>query len=323
VRRIGDESTLGSVRALVVTNMWPSVAAPQRGIFVRDQVEALRRRDDVEVEVFAFGPGPRALAGAARVLRSRYRGREFDIVHAHFGLTAWPAVLAGLGPVVVTLHGNDLLVRRSYLATRAILPFTALTAAVSREFSANLPGAGVGRRVAVLPVGIDLQRFRPIPRAEARARLGLDPDGPYLLFPHDPSRPLKRHDRAVEAAGDVPLLTLGGVPPDEVPYWINAANAVLVPSAKEGFGLAVIEALACGVPALGTPVGIHPVVLDGIEGAHCGPWDRDAWRAALAPHLAAADPRVDGGARAALFSADAMAARVVDAWRDLLDERNP
>ena len=86
-------------------------------------------------------------------MRSRYRGQRFDIVHAHFGLTAWPALLARLGPVVVTLHGNDLLVRRSYVATRAALPFTALAAAVSREFSANLPGAGVTRRVAVLPVG--------------------------------------------------------------------------------------------------------------------------------------------------------------------------
>lgn len=310
------------MRALIVSNMYPTQQRPALGPFVRDQVEALRRRDDVEIELFAFGPGPRALASAARTLRSRYRGERFDIVHAHFGLTAWPAILGRLGPVVVTLHGNDLLVRRSNLVTRAALPFTALTSTVSRDFSANLPGAGTKRRVAVLPVGIDTHRFRPISREEARARLGLDPDGPYLLFPHDPSRPLKRHDRAVEAAGDVPLLTLGGVPPDEVPYWINAANAVLVPSQTEGFGLAVIEALACGVPAFGTPVGIHPVILEGIEGAYCGEWDPDAWRAALVPHLAAPDPRVDGRARAELFSADAMAARVVDAWRDLLDERN-
>ncbi len=309
------------VDVLVVTNMYPTAERPALGPFVRDQVEALRRRGDLDVELFAFGRGPRALAGAARALRSRYRGRRFDIVHAHFGLTAWPAVLARLGPVVVTLHGNDLLVRRSYLATRAALPFTALAAAVSREFSANLPGAGTKRRVAVLPVGIDVHRFRPIPRAEARARLGLDPAGPYLLFPHHPSRPLKRYDRAVEAAGDVPLLTLGGVAPEEVPYWINAANAVLVPSAEEGFGLSVIEALACGVPAFGTPVGIHPVALHGIEGAYCAPWDREAWRTALRPHLEAEDPRVDGRARAELFSADAMAARVVEAWRDLLAER--
>jgi glycosyltransferase involved in cell wall biosynthesis len=309
------------VRALIVTNMYPTAERPEYGRFVLDQVEALRRRDDVSIELFSFPPGLRSYPAAARALRRRYAGERFDIVHAHFGLTAWPAVLARLGPVAVTLHGNDLFVRRSNLATRAALPFTALPAAVSREFSENLPGAGTKRRVAVLPVGIDLQRFRAIPRREARERLGLDPDGPYLLFPHDPARPLKRHDRAVEAAGDVPLLTMGRVPPDEVPYWINAANAVLVPSQAEGFGLSVVEAIACGVPAFGTPVGMHPVALHGIEGTYCAPWDRTAWRAALAPVLAAEDPRVEGRRRAELFSADRMAARVVAAWRGLLEER--
>ena len=312
----------GRVRALIVTNMYPTEERPEYGRFVLDQVEALKRRGDVEIEVFAFPPGLRAYPAAARALRRRYRGRRFDVVHAHFGLTAWPALLANLGPVVVTLHGNDLFHPRSSRITRAALPLTTLPAAVSREFSENLPGAGTTRRVAVLPVGIDLQRFRPIPRREARERLGLDPDGRYLLFPHDPARPLKRHDRAVEAAGDTPLLTMGRVAPDEVPYWINAANAVLVPSQAEGFGLSVIEAIACGVPAFGTPVGIHPVALHGIEGAYCAPWDRDAWRAALAPVLAAADPRVDGRRRAELFSADRMAARVVAAWRGVVEERD-
>jgi teichuronic acid biosynthesis glycosyltransferase TuaC len=306
------------VRALVVTNMYPTPARPALGSFVRDQVEALRRRGDVEIELFTFSPGLRAYPRAARELRRRYRGERFDVVHAHFGLTAWPAVAARLGPVVVTLHGNDLFHPRSNRLTRAVLPFTALPAAVSRAFSANLPGAGESRRVAILPVGIDLARFRPIPRAEARERLGLDPDEPCLLFPHDPSRPLKRFDRARAAAAGTRLLTMGNVAPEEVPYWINAANAVLVPSQDEGFGLSVIEALACGVPAFGTPVGIHPVVLDGIDGALCAPYDRDVWRAALEPHLRAADPRVDGRSRAGLFSNDRMAARVVEAWREIV-----
>jgi teichuronic acid biosynthesis glycosyltransferase TuaC len=310
------------VRALIVTNMYPTPERPEYGRFVLDQVEALERHPDVDVEVFSFPPGLRSYPRAARDLRRR--NSRFDIVHAHFGLTAWPALLANLGPVVVTLHGNDLFHPRSNRITRAALPFVALPAAVSREFSRNIPGAGTTRRVAVLPVGIDLDRFRPIPRDEARARLGLDPDRPYLLFPHDPSRPLKRFDRAQEAAGDTTLLQLGKVPPDEVPYWINAANAVLVPSQVEGFGLSVIEAIACDVPAFGTPVGIHPLALEGIAGAYCAPWDRDAWRAALAPHLATPDPpRVDGRGRAELFSADRMAARVVEAWRALLEERAP
>jgi teichuronic acid biosynthesis glycosyltransferase TuaC len=310
------------MRALVVTNMYPTPERPALGSFVRDQVEALRRREDVEVELFGFSPGLRSYPAAARELRRRFAGERFDVVHAHFGLTAWPALAARLGPVVVTLHGNDLFHPRSNRITRAVLPFTTLPAAVSREFSSLVRGAGTTRRVAVLPVGIDLGRFRQIPRTEARERLGLDVRGRYLLFPHDPSRPLKRFDRAQEAAVGATLLTMGRVPPAEVPYWINAANAVVVPSQAEGFGLSVIEALACGVPAFGTPVGIHPLVLDGIEGAYCAPWDADAWRAALEPVLEAEDPRVDGRARAELFSADRMAARVVAAWQDVVAERS-
>src|SRR5947208_11751169 len=85
---------LATVRALIVSNMYPTRERPALGPFVRDQVEALRRRGDVDVELFAFGPGPRALARAAIELRRRYAGERFDIMHAHFGLTAWPAVLS-------------------------------------------------------------------------------------------------------------------------------------------------------------------------------------------------------------------------------------
>ncbi len=313
------------MRALVVTNMWPSAAAPQRGAFVRDQVAALERRPGVQVQVFAFPPGPRALLRAIATIRRRTRaGAPFDVVHAHFGLAALPALAARRGPVVVTLHGNDLFVRRSRLVTRAALPFTALPAAVSRAFSRNLPGAGAQaprRRAAGRA-----SRSSASGRSRARRRVRTSGSTRPVRICSSRTTPrarLKRFDRAREAAGDVPLLTLGSVAPDEVPYWINAANAVLVPSQDEGFGLAVIEALACGVPAFGTPVGIHPVALDGIEGAFCEKWDRARWRAALRPVLAAADPRVEGRARAELFSADRMAERVVEAWRELAARERP
>jgi teichuronic acid biosynthesis glycosyltransferase TuaC len=311
------------VRALVVTNMWPTPAAPQLGSFVFDQVAALRRIDGVAVDVFAFGPGPRALGRALADVRRRHRDRAYDVVHAHFGLSAWPALAARLAPVVVTLHGNDLFHPRTNRITRAALPFTALPAAVSRAFSANVPGAGHTRRVAVLPCGVDLQRFRPIPRRDARKRLGLHPREPFLLFPHDPARPLKRFDRARELAraAGVPLRTLGRVTPADVPLWHNAANAVVVPSQDEGFGLAVIEASACDVPALGTPVGIHALALGGIEGSLCAPFELERWLAVVGPHLESEDPRVRGRARAELFSAERMALRVHAAWRALLAER--
>jgi glycosyltransferase involved in cell wall biosynthesis len=286
-------------------------------------VDALKRRGDVDVEVFSFPTGFRNYLPAARALRKRFGGHRFDLVHAHYGLCAWPALLARLGPVAVTVHGGDVFHPRARPVTRAALPFAALTAAASRELAETLPSAGERRRVAVLPMGVDLERFQPISRAQARGRLGLDPGEPFLLFPHDPARPLKRFDRAHEAAAGTRLHLLGGrVPPEEVPYWVNAANGVLVPSEAEGFGLSALEALACDVPVLATPVGIHPLALAGIEGALCAEWDPATWRAAAAELAVAPDPRVRGRDRAALFSADQMAARTVAAWRDVVGERD-
>jgi len=308
------------MRALIVTNMYPSPAHPVLGSFVRDQVEALRRIPELEVEVFAFDPGStRAYARAARELRARPRRERFDVVHAHFGLTAWPALAARGRASAVTLHGTDLAHPRSRKLTLAALPFMDLVAAVSTPLLAALPGWASRRRTAVLPAGVDTTRFAPIARDEARRRLGLSPGRPYLLFPADPARPEKRYDRAAEVAGGTDLLVLRDVDPAEVPLWVNASNAVLVTSEREGFGLAALEALACDVPVLATDVGIAPEALDGIEGTYCGPFDAAAWRTALAPHLDAADPRVEGRARAERYSTDRMAERVVGAWRELVE----
>ena len=304
------------MRALIVTNMWPSASEPALGSFVRDQVDALREVDGVDVEVFAFPPG--GYVAAARELRRRHRRGEFDIVHAHFGLSAWPALALRDSAHVVTLHGTDLRHPRSKRITRAALPFLDLVAAVSPELAREVPRAGSRRRVAVLPCGVDLDRFAPIPRAEARERLGLPPDEPCVLFPADPARPSKRFDRAREIAQGTRLLTLGRVHPFEVPLYVNAASAVVVPSDQEGFGLAVLEALACDVPVLATPLGIHPTALDGLEGTLCAPYDRASWRSALEPHLTASEPRVSGRARAELWSARKMARRVLRAWSEVL-----
>jgi teichuronic acid biosynthesis glycosyltransferase TuaC len=304
------------VRALIVTNMYPTPERPALGSFVRDQVEALRRIDGVQVEVFAFSPGgPRRYLGAAAELRRR--PERVDVVHVHFGLSAWPGLAAPARRRIVTLHGTDITHRRSRVISLAALRLYDAAATVSEPLATEVPRWAVRGRVRVLPCGVDVHRFRPIPRAEARAALGLDPARPVLLFPSDPARPEKRYDRAAAVARDTRLLTLDNVDPATVPYYVNAANAVLIPSEREGFGLAVLEALACDVPVLATPVGVAPQVLRDLPGAHCGPFERQRWRDALEPHLADPDPRITGRPRAEPLSADAMAAGVLDAWRSL------
>jgi glycosyltransferase involved in cell wall biosynthesis len=310
------------VRVLVVTNFMPDPSAPQRGRWVRDQVDEVRRRG-VEVDVFEFARGRGEYLPATRRLRSLLRRKRFDLVHAHYGLAGWVARLAGAKPLVVTFHGTDV---RHHLVgplSHRLAWRIDLVAGVSRalfEPEDGRPGLPPVPGSAVLPCGPDLRRFEAIPRARARRELDLDPDRPYLFFPANPSRPEKRHDRAAEvaAACEADLLTGGSIEPERMPLWINAANAVLVTSDYEGFGMAAVEALACEVPVLSTDVGIAPYALGGIDGCLCAPFDAAAWAAAARPHLQAPDPRVAGAARAATLSAAAMAERVIEAYEAVL-----
>ncbi len=311
------------MRVLVVTNFAPDAGAPQRGRWVLDQVEEVRRLG-VEVEVFGFARGSRHYLPAAVRLRRLLRRERFDLVHVHYGLTAWSALLAGARPLLVTFHGTD--VRHPVVGplSRRLAWRADLVAAVSRALFGpedGRPGLPPVPGAAVLPCGPDLRRFRPLPRAEARRELGLEPGGRYLLFPADPGRPEKRVDRAralADACG-AELLTGGAIEPERMPLWVNAANAVLVTSDYEGFGIVCVEALACDVPVLSTPVGIAPFALAGVAGALCAPFDAARWAARARPHLEAADPRVDGAGRAASLSAARMAQRVVVAYRELLE----
>lgn len=314
------------MRVLVVTNLYPTARRPALGPFVRDQVDALRGIGGLEVALHSFDPpgGVRPYLAEALRLARRYRGESYDVVHSHYGLTGFCSLaLRGTRRRVVTFHGDDLRLAKvapvSRLAARlSDLPAT-VSAGLARSEAAGLGGPGTRRAVAVLPCGIDLDRLKPIPRADARRELGLDPNGRYLLFPADPARPEKRVDRARQLVPEgVELIHYDNTPPERVPLYINAANAVVVTSEREGFGLAPLEALACEVPVLATDVGIAPLALAGIRGTLCAPFQRDAWMRALIPHLEHADPRVEGRSRAALFGSRRMAERVACAYRDLV-----
>src|SRR3954468_22848612 len=268
------------MRVLVVTNLWPTPESPGRGGFVRDQVEALREIDGLDVELFTFGMGSREYLRAARDVRHRYRDQHFEAVHAHYGLCGWSALALRGAPHVVTFHGTDLAHRYVGPLSRVLARMIALPAPVSASLARReLPG--FSGPLAVLPCGVNLDRFRRIDRREARSQLGLEPDARYLLFPADPSRPEKRFDRAREIAQltGATLIAYERRAPEEIPLMINAVNAVVVTSAREGFGLAPLEALACDVPVVATDVGVAPLALAGVEGTLCAPFETATWSA--------------------------------------------
>jgi teichuronic acid biosynthesis glycosyltransferase TuaC len=303
--------------------MTPDAGYPGRGVFVRDQVTALGELG-VEVELYSFPVGSRAYVPATREIRRRLRSGNYDLVHAHYGLAGWCAKLAGAKPLVVTFHGTDVRHPVSGRLSRRLVGRVELAGVASRALFApegGIPGLPQPEgRAAVIPCGADLERFRRAPRAEARERLGLDPRGRFLLFPASPDRKVKRFDRAKQVAeiAGAELLYGGRIEVNTMPDWINASNAVLVPSDNEGFGLVAIEALACDVPVLSTPVGVAPTLLANLAGCLVEGFDAPRWAQAVQPHLDDPDARVEGRARAEWFSTELMAARVLTAYGEVL-----
>lgn len=306
------------MRVLVVSNMYPTKERPEFGVFVRDQLEALSRIPGVEPELYVFeGGGIKAYRKAVRPLRQHLRERHYDVVHAHYGLTGWVARKAGAKPLLVTLHGTDVYDKRAGRISRSVAKRADQVAVVSEDLGKALGRTKTKRPLAVMPTGVNLERFAEQPRDAARRRLGIDPEGSYVLFPFNPNRPVKHHDRALAVAAeieDLEVLTMVNVPPDEVATYMNAVDATLVPSEYEGFGLAALETLACNTPVVATPTGMAPALLQGVDGCHCIEWDLARWTAAVESILADPDPRVDGRPVAERWSTDAMAARLVELY---------
>lgn len=311
------------LRVLIVANMYPSPSRPSYGVFVADQAAALRATGEADVEVFHWDARRRPWRYALAALELRLTRVQADVVHAHYGLSGVVALATPRRqPLVLTVHGRDChhpVVKRltSLVARRA-----AAVVAVSAELAAQCPFAVS----AVIPPGADLTAFRPLPRAEARARLGLDPSSAHrlLVFPADPARPEKRFadaralaERLALTRPGVELRAVFGRPRAEMPLWLNAADAVLVTSEREGYGLACVEALACDVPVLSTPVGVAPTLLAGVEGCLCAPFEASAWAAHIERLLGGGDPRVAGRAVAETQGLPVTARRLLRLYREL------
>jgi len=257
------------VRVLFVTNMYPSLERPGFGAFVWQQAEQLRRLGHVVdvVNILGFQSKLNYLKGALEVL-GKTRQVAYDVVHAHYGQSAVPACFRSKAPVVVTLHGSDVLKGGLFqsFCSRVISNFVDAVIVVSEEMRRWIPGF-------VIPCGVDLNVFRPYDRGDARDRLRLQKDKYLVLFPFDPGRSVKRYDlaqavveRAVKDGVDAELVTVFAVTNEEMPWYYSAADAMLLCSDSEGSPTSVKEALACNLPVVATDVGDVREIMRGITG---------------------------------------------------------
>lgn len=264
------------VRILCVTNMYPSPQRPGSGAFVCQQVEQLRRFGHTVDVIDILGSQSKMnyMRCTLDVVRMT-SAVAYDIVHAHYGYSAYPAMFRLRAPLVITLHGTDVIGQSIFerLSTRAVSHFADAVIVVSEELRRRIPGI-------VIPCGVDLGVFKPYDRDKARARLGWPKDKHIVLFPFDPARPEKRYDlarasieRLVQEGVDAELMTVVNVPNGEMPWCYSAADALLLCSDYEGSPTSIKEALACNRPVVATDVGDVGELLNGIAGTRICPQD--------------------------------------------------
>lgn len=230
---------------------------------------------------------------------------------------------------------------------------------------ACLYGASHDRIKTIYP-GVDHGVFSPGPRDEARVRLGLSPDAAVLAFVGR-IQPLKGIDLGIRAleqlvgalGHEVTLLIVGGAsgptgqaeadrlaalarslgisanvrfegprPHELTPTYYRAADAVLVCSFSESFGLSALEAQACGTPVVGTDVGgLRHIVRDGVSGFLADSRDPSEFAARLKTLLG--DPELKASFSTAAitssrsFTWDRTGRELAELYECLITERSP
>jgi glycosyltransferase involved in cell wall biosynthesis len=300
------QATKKPVRVLMVTGVYPTDQLPHKGTFIKSQIDSLTAAG-LEVEIIhpRRGPAPLRYAIATIGVFLKTLTGSFDIVHGHYGLWCLAARMQLRAPVVASFLGDDLL--GTPTAEGRFSKKGALVVRVSRWLchrvdavivkSEGMKKAASIDTVHVIPNGVDFELFRPLPRAQARAVLGWDPDRYYVLFGADPQVPRKNFSLAqaaierLRARGvSAELIVAKGLPQTEVVHYINASNALILTSITEGSPNIVKETMACNIPVVSVGVGDVLQIISRTKGCSICPRDPAALAAGLEQALRHTEP---------------------------------
>jgi D-inositol-3-phosphate glycosyltransferase len=338
---------------------------------------------------------PKFVAGIQEFAANK--GLNYDLIHSHYwmsGIAAKDLKAAWDVPIVQMFHTLGLMKQRvardanemegEYriqgeqevlrIADRIVAATPAELAQLQWLYRADTS------KVVIVPPGVDISHFYPIPQDEAKEFIGLQPCEQLVLFVGR-IEPLKGIDNLIEAIailrrqGVIVCLSVIGGDPDQVvvkhsgsetkgsvevnsaemqrlqelrarygmedlvaflgqrsqdtlPYYYSAAEAVVVPSHYESFGMVALEAMACGTPVVASQVGgLAYLVQDGETGYTVPADDPQALAEALNRLLKDTGTRTRMGRQGAVFAKgyawSKIAARIVNIYEQALLQTTP
>ncbi len=246
---------------LIVTNMYPTEKQKFYGIFVYEQVKALRSlfQKSLHIDVY-FVRGYRSpLNYFIDIFRIPLlvKKKKYNLVHVHYGLTLISVLLVDC-PVVVTWHGSDLL-RTPVKYICKLLKFKASRSIV---VSRNLLNA-LGGDAEIIPCGIDVAKFLyPEKNVFKNEKIEIKKNNLRVLFPSDPDNKVKNYplfrktcDELEKHGYKIEEIFLRNIPREDVPSVFWGSDVMILTSFSEGSPTVIKEAIAAKLPFVSVDVG--------------------------------------------------------------------
>lgn len=235
--------------------------------FVSEQVETLNKMG-VQTEYFLIkGKGISGYLKNLKPLRKKVKTGNFDIVHAHFGLSGLLATMQRKVPVIISfLTGEQLFWHINILSSIASI-LSKKNIFVSESTYKDL-FIKIRPKKIVIPLGVQTNIFKPVNRDIAKNEIKVLKRKINILFASDFTKekfyknPKLAFD-ALTGIENVNLIELKNYSRNQVNLLLNAVDLLLLTSKVEGSPQVIKEAMACNCPIVATDVGdIKEVVGD-------------------------------------------------------------
>jgi glycosyltransferase involved in cell wall biosynthesis len=273
--------------------MYPAFDGDYRGNFIRQMVRDLEARGITVIKAVKTSPSVAGYFPFYWQSLLLARDPDPDIIQAEYipHSSIIPAFLKRKDtPLVLKFHGDDARIypfgnRFNLAMTRSMLKRADHVITASIEMKQILTRIGADpERITPLHTGIDTEFFTPGQRAESRRALGIPESGTVFVFVGriHPWKGIPEILRVAEACpdfrfvligpGDIPAhrencLFTGQMEPETIRLWLRAADCFILPTHTEAVPTSVMEAFACGIPAITTDIGGCPeIVEEGING---------------------------------------------------------